>query len=385
MGIYNTHTSGAEFNEVPSTTLMRIKTLEDGSAWARINWLNVIKDATYFSTANNATTGMPETKYCHAVNRFSMMEYIDNFATSLVTIKNLAPAIEGTTGFGSSSYASSSSTRLYGSSSFQITANASAAETTVSSSVKMHFTSGHIYYVTYRIFQTSVVGTSEFFWPVVAAGSHTGKAAVANTWTKVSNRKSQTTSTTGDYTFRFDFNNVNNAGTMLFDGLVVVDLTEDFGAGKEPSQAWCDANIPYFLGEKTIDASSAGYKRWEFMLTYPNLSQTLYNRWSQTGSPNEAAPGGYKRITTAWTAHAGPIRNNSSGTTVWNCDNEGSTTWFAAIGQTQAWTSTQAIPAADGNPQTETELWVRVDNLTPINKVTVHSENHITGGQLYEY
>ena len=111
-------------------------------------------------------------------------------------------------------------------------------------------------------------------------------------------------------------------------------------------------------------------KKYELMLTYPNLSSTLYNRWIQKGSPNESAPGGYERITTAWTAHAGPLRK-VSGSAYYNCDNVGSTTWFAAIGQTSAWTSTQPIPGADGNPQTETELWIRIDNLSPKQKAQI--------------
>jgi cation transporter-like permease len=91
------------------------------------------------------------------------MKNVDKFATTMVTLTNLAPAIEGTTGFANSSYASASSSRLYGTQSFQITANTAAAETTVQSTVKMPFVSGNVYYVTYRIFQTATVGTSEFF------------------------------------------------------------------------------------------------------------------------------------------------------------------------------------------------------------------------------
>ena len=356
---------------------MRIKFLDDGSAWARIHWLNVIKDATYFANATEADQ-------CIAVNRFSNMKNVDKFATTMVTLTNLAPAIEGTTGFTNSSYASASSSRLYGTQSFQITANAAAAETTVQSTIKMPFVSGNIYYVTYRIFQTEKVGTSEFFWPVVSYGSHTGKAATPNTWTKVGNRKSNSNSESGDYVFRFDFNNTKLSGTMLFDGLMVINLTEAFGSGYEPTQAWCDENIPYFLGTKTIDAASSGYKKYEFMLTYPNLSDTLYNRWTQVGSPNESAPDGYVRITTAWAGHAGPIRRVNS-SALYNCDNAGSSTWYAAIGQYAKWTDTQPIPAADGSAQSETELWVRIDNLSPLNKALIYDGNHITGGQFYEF
>ena len=110
---------------------------------------------------------------------------------------------------------------------------------------------------------------------------------------------------------------------------------------------------------------SIGHKQlvdgyYEFILRYPRLSATAYNRWKQTGSPWESAPGGYERIETSWTAHAGPLRK-ASGDAQFNCDNVGSTTWYAAIGQTNGWTN-GSIPGADGNQQFETELWIRIDD-----------------------
>ena len=41
--------------------------------------------------------------------------------------------------------------------------------------------------------------------------------------------------------------------TCWTDGLMIVDLTEAFGAGKEPDQQWCDANIPFFDGEMSLE------------------------------------------------------------------------------------------------------------------------------------
>lgn len=37
------------------------------------------------------------------------------------------------------------------------------------------------------------------------------------------------------------------------DGLMIVDLTEAFGAGNEPTKEWCDTNIPYFDGTTKIE------------------------------------------------------------------------------------------------------------------------------------
>jgi hypothetical protein len=56
---------------------MKIKTLSDGSAWARIHYLNVSKNpyaqSSYFANDN-------EIKYCvNNQNRFSLMQYVDYF------------------------------------------------------------------------------------------------------------------------------------------------------------------------------------------------------------------------------------------------------------------------------------------------------------------
>ena len=67
------------------------------------------------------------------------------------------------------------------------------------------------------------------------------------------------------------------------------------------------------------------------MLTYPKLSSTGYNRWKQTSSPNENTSVNYTPISIAWSTHAGGIRKKG-GDSVYNCDNVGSTTWYAAIG-----------------------------------------------------
>ncbi len=45
---------------------------------------------------------------------------------------------------------------------------------------------------------------------------------------------------------------VNSNVDVWTDGLMIIDLTEAFGSGNEPSKEWCDANIPYFSGSKSI-------------------------------------------------------------------------------------------------------------------------------------
>ena len=39
---------------------------------------------------------------------------------------------------------------------------------------------------------------------------------------------------------------------MSLDGVVLIDTTETFGAGNEPSKTWFDQNLEYFDGTITI-------------------------------------------------------------------------------------------------------------------------------------
>ena len=98
--------------------------------------------------------------------------------------------------------------------------------------------------------------------------------------------------------------------------------------------------------------------KYEFMLTYPRLNSTLYNRWTQTSSPNASSVTGFTAVTTAWTNYNKGIAKSATSSTVWNC-NGGSSGWYGAIGQVAAWTN-NSMPAANGTQQYETELWVRV-------------------------
>lgn len=81
-----------------------------------------------------------------------------------------------------------------------------------------------------------------------------------------------------------------------------------------------------------------------------------YNRWTQTSSPSATSVTGYTPINIAWPAHSAGIRKHGSAC-IYNCDS--GDTWYAPIGQTAIWEG--GIPAANGNMQLQTELWVRTD------------------------
>lgn len=112
---------------------------------------------------------------------------------------------------------------------------------------------------------------------------------------------------------------------------------------------------------------------YEFMLTYPSLSNSLYNRWKQTNSPNVSANlgTGYDAITTAWATYANPLTLcYSSGSAIY-CTNVANN-WWSPIGQLALYNG--GIPAADGSTQSSTELWVRIDNLSAPSKASFYKD-----------
>ena len=562
--------------EVVDLNSMKTKTLPDGSQWARIHWL----DVNTHSGSSGYFAGLAEVEDCEADNRFSKMKLIDKFKSSKVTLTNLATPINGTTNF-SSSYITAGTYKKYASNnSMLLTGVTDKTEVTATSSYTPYFNPDHTYYGAVEVLQETKQGSIDLYWPIMEPRiivGPTAPAAVKN-WGRVSGVRTAATfrnynSTNASYTarntnFRLDYNNSSAAGKMWYDGLMIIDLTEAFGEGNEPTKAWCDANIPYFTGTKEFNFPNSGYGKYEFMLTYPRLNNAYteveylassgtqfidtgvvvnqnskiiitashtgpysiygatsatmnytaggspmtgyfyyastasaradysgsphvfeqnkntcyidgrlyhtysastftascnlflfarnngsgaindaggtvkiyscqiydngtlirdfvpcidkngtpsmfdkvnkvfyynkgsgsfstgavkkvvlldyYNRWTQTGSPNNSAPTGYQRIRTDWTSHAGPLRK-VNGTGIYNCDNAGSSTWYAPIGQTARWTDTQAIPGANGATQTETELWVRIDNIAGLTGTPgVYKKDNILMSRFYE-
>lgn len=126
------------------------------------------------------------------------------------------------------------------------------------------------------------------------------------------------------------------------------------------------------------------YKRsdgkFEFLLRYPNMSTTQYNRWKQTNNPMEeyvtttstgdGKAAGYTAVHIDWTGSywGGITRQNSDASVTTNTYLSGSVghgNWFYAIGCTTKWGD--GIPAyQEGNINANwgsVELWVRIDDI----------------------
>lgn len=181
---------------------------------------------------------------------------VDNTNTEHYNITNMAQngSFENTGWSTSSGGVYDSSIKKYGNYSLKVIGNTSASEITVSAKTTMALDNTHKYYVRYEIYHTGSSGTVGFYFPIAEPYFFEGVAlSTANKWnviSKVNNRSSFSTNSSTSY--RVDYNNNNSAGVVYFDGLMVVDLTETFGAGNEKSKEWCDTNIPFFEGTKDI-------------------------------------------------------------------------------------------------------------------------------------
>lgn len=109
----------------------------------------------------------------------------------------------------------------------------------------LSFTNGHKYY-----FFAHGICTSEqdFYADIAYKNSHITFKAVPYKYNKGS--VIYTADFTGDNYIHINF--AKTTDSVIVDGIGMVDLTAAFGAGNEPNLTWCNANINYFDGSKTI-------------------------------------------------------------------------------------------------------------------------------------
>lgn len=137
----------------------------------------------------------------------------------------------------------------YGRYARKLTGNTGEFETTVSSTATIQLTPSHKYYVCIEAYQTAVSGSVDIYWPIAEPVMLSGQVLPkANQWCRISTVANRSSFGSGKYQIRFDYNNQNQAGTMWFDGAMLIDLTAAFGSGKEPTKEWCDAHIQFTAG-----------------------------------------------------------------------------------------------------------------------------------------
>ena len=145
----------------------------------------------------------------------------------------------------------------YGSYALKLTGTSSTAEVVHTLIPKnensiFHLIPSHIYYIRVETYQETKVGTTDIYWPIAEPSFLSGQSGPAGQWNLISAVNNRNNFSESYYPLRLDFNNNTQTGLMWFDGLMLIDLTADFGAGNEPNKAWCDANLPYFSNKYNI-------------------------------------------------------------------------------------------------------------------------------------
>lgn len=137
---------------------------------------------------------------------------------------------------------------------------------------------------------------------------------------------------------------------------------------------------------KYADKFKSKEGKYEFMLTYPLLSATGYNSWTQAGSPNVnyGTNVGYEKGHTDFPhdSYVGPLtytHANHRASSMYSANK--SSNWWSPIGQKALYSN--GIPASTGATTYETELWVRIDNLPKLTKLSM-LDDAIQAFQIYE-
>lgn len=193
------------------------------------------------------------------------MQAIDDlvgYECEFYTLTNICPAIDGANGFnirsnsGTATGESSTAHTKYSQQALKLSiVDTNTTEVYASSSIALPLNPEHIYYARLEAYQETLFGSMEIYFPIAEPHMFNLDAKSIGQWNMYSTVIDRSSFTAGNYTFRLDFNrggSTATAGSVWYDGWMIIDLTETFGSGKEPTKEWCDANIPYFSGMQTI-------------------------------------------------------------------------------------------------------------------------------------
>lgn len=141
----------------------------------------------------------------------------------------------------------------YGTRALKVMGLASYLENVIPSTTYIPLVQNHIYYGRYEYYQETQCAGGNIYWPIAEPSFGGQTFGAAGAWRTHSWRVNRNSFSNGNYQYRLDFDNNRVAGVVWFDGVMIIDLTADFGAGNEPSKEWCDANIPFFKNTYQIN------------------------------------------------------------------------------------------------------------------------------------
>ena len=201
-----------------------------------------------------------------------------------------------------------------GSYAYKITGSASAAEALAYTSSSITLDSNnknHIFYAQYWGYQETNPGnqSTQIYWPEEEPSMGRIPLGVAGQWHMYSycSDRSQN-ALNGTKQLRIDFDNNNQNGEFWVDDFLLLDLTELFGAGNEPSKAWCDANIRTGVSIQEIEMNVA--TKLTTRTSTNTIAGHIFKGWTSTA----------RTTTTGW-----PAVQYTDGQTVTNIAEPGET------------------------------------------------------------
>lgn len=166
-------------------------------------------------------------------------------------------------------------------------------EVTCTSGSSIALISSHVYYISVYVYQTSVNGSVDIYWPIAEPSMLSGKMlTAANTWQRMSSRVGRGSFPNGNYQIRFDYNNNHGTANMWFDGAMLIDLTAEFGSGNEPTQEWCDEHIKLSADGNPIltdiDGAAIARKAKSVYIGVDGVARKVKRAYIGNGTDNKA-------------------------------------------------------------------------------------------------
>ena len=145
----------------------------------------------------------------------------------------------------------------YGSYSLQLDLQGDSSETKYTLEPKnenslFYLNPSHIYYIRVETYQEEKHGGTDIYWPIAESPFVSARSGFDGQWNLVSAVNNRSNFSEGYYPMQLVCDHESFYASTWLDGLMLIDLTADFGAGNEPDQAWCDANLPYFSNKYNI-------------------------------------------------------------------------------------------------------------------------------------
>lgn len=197
---------------------------------------------------------------------------------------------------------------------------------------------------------------------------------INDTWTRWGILQTASNSDPVNYTIAFN-SQLPTPFTITFDALMCIDLTEAYGAGNEPTVAWCNENIPYFENSYTLAEGSIAIKNHQGeWVKAKKVYQKTSNGWSEITNKyvinNLFSKTKYidvdyheKKQSDTFLGHCRAlIRPNDAGTTPVDVSKYNQT-----LSITTPFISTFASPLTDGN---KTLAFASTNNAIAINNVS---------------